>query len=106
MLGLSTFNRGVQASSTGLSQRAVTRRQIFDLTVALAANPSISRLLHAGEFTLGRSSRCDVILPELDVEVLAQLRLSPEGTLTVLPFVSDLFLGSTRLMVGNSVRFD
>jgi hypothetical protein len=74
--------------------------------MAFAANPPISRLLHAGEFTLGRSSRCDVILPELDVEVLAQLRLSPEGTLTVLPFVSDLFFGSASLMVGSSVRFD
>jgi hypothetical protein len=82
-----------------------THEPCFELTVGFAENPQISRRLRAGEFTLGRSPRCDVILPELDVEVLAQLRLSPEGTLTVLPFVSDLFLGSANLMVGNSVRF-
>jgi hypothetical protein len=108
MFGLSTAKESVHRpqSAIGLSPRDLARTQSFELTAAFAANPPISRLLCAGEFTLGRSPRCDVILPELDVEVLAQLRLSPEGTLTVLPFVSDLFLGSASLMVGSSVRFD
>src|SRR5215213_2595083 len=105
MSGISTFNQSIRSPRPPISlpQRVLASAQSFELTVAFAEKPPISRLLHAGEFTLGRSPRCDVILPELDVEVLAQLRLSPEGTLTVLPFVSDLFLGSARLMVGSSV---
>jgi hypothetical protein len=85
--------------------KEVKGRHWFELIVDLPPGFPSSRRLPIGEFTLGRSPRCEIVLPELDVEVLAQLRLSPDGKTTILPFVGDLVHGSSTLAVGASVEF-
>lgn len=82
----------------------------FILDVSLGGAPAARRVLHPGDHTCGRSPSCDVILPDLDVDVVAQLLLSADGSMSVRSFVADLDLrrdgssgresGAERLPIG------
>src|SRR5215212_1902695 len=99
MLKLSTLQElGIRSTQRAFIK--VEEHHSFELTVDLPSGPVSSRQVPEGGFTLGRSPHCDIVLPELDVEVLAHLRLSRDGRTTILPFVSDLFHGSSMLSVG------
>jgi hypothetical protein len=63
-----------------------------------------TRILNAGSHSIGRSPHCTIILPQLEAEVLAQLTLSASGSIAILPFVSDLTLNESVLMLGAAVE--